>query len=251
MGAASWRSSKRSGALRFREGRVLGGGVGRLVAAFFAGLRGAAGLDFGLGFALVVAVVFLGGGESSSLSSSRARLAAGLGASFLDILAVVEVGVWASATASVAVTKVESLIAVFSGEVEVIVSGAFGKDGAGGLDPRDVTVSGGVDGGDESGDDEPGNVCAMAGIFVAVLKAFVVCFCGVRDWLSVDGADADCSCCRDESWKREGGLLLRPVRNSILHRLVVEARIVCAAQCFHNRLQCGRQHRGAAIVQVR
>jgi hypothetical protein len=214
IGTASWRSSKRSGALRFREGRVLGGGVGRLVAAFFAGLRGAAGLVFGLGFALVVAVVFLGGGESSSWSSSRARLAAGFGASFLDILAVVEVGVWGSATASVAVAELESLVAAFSGEAEVSVLVTFGEDGAGGLDPRDVTVSGGVDGGDESGDDEPGNVCAMAEMFVAVLKAFAVCFCGVRDWLSVEGADAGCLCWGEESWKREGGLLLRPVRNS-------------------------------------
>lgn len=91
MGVASWRSSKRSGALRLREGRVLGCGVKRVDAAFF--LRGAAGCAFDWAFVLVVAVVFLGGGESSSLSSSRACLAAGFGASFSGMLAVMEEGV--------------------------------------------------------------------------------------------------------------------------------------------------------------
>lgn len=82
-------------------------------------------------------------------------------------------------------------VVVFSGGIEVSVLVTFGEDGAGGLDPIDVAVSGRVDGGDERGDDEPGKVCAMVEIIVGVMKAFVVCFRGVRNWLSVECADVD------------------------------------------------------------
>tara|TARA_R110002003_G_scaffold214_14_gene16114 strand:- start:6613 stop:7047 length:435 start_codon:yes stop_codon:yes gene_type:complete len=86
IGLASWRSSKRSGALRLREGRLLGGGgggaafftAGRFEAGFSADTFFGAGLDFPFAFAfgLDEAVAFLDGGEPTSWSSSRLRFLA-------------------------------------------------------------------------------------------------------------------------------------------------------------------------------
>jgi hypothetical protein len=97
-GLISVRSSKRSGALRLREGRVLGGvdrGVAFFATGFFAaGFFGAGfvsvffGAAFAFAFALDELAAFLGDGEPSSLSSSRLRFAVGCGVRFFAMLDV-------------------------------------------------------------------------------------------------------------------------------------------------------------------
>jgi hypothetical protein len=100
-GFASCRSSKRSGALRFRDGRVLGGGGG---AVFFA--AGFFGAFFALAFALTGLAAFFGGGESDSSSSLRVRVLSGC-ARFLAMFDVVAIEVGSSVSAS---TEVDVIV---------------------------------------------------------------------------------------------------------------------------------------------
>jgi hypothetical protein len=87
-------STNRSGALRLREGRLLGGSGGG-VAFFVAGFFGAGfvivffGAGFAFAFALDELAAFLEGGEpssSSSSSSSRIRFDVGCGVRFFAML---------------------------------------------------------------------------------------------------------------------------------------------------------------------
>jgi hypothetical protein len=97
IGCTSSKFSKRSGALRVREGRLLGGGGGGGAGFFDAGFFGTAffatgffGAGFALDFALDELAAFFGGGEPSSLSSSRSRFVGSCDARFLAVLDMVD-----------------------------------------------------------------------------------------------------------------------------------------------------------------
>jgi hypothetical protein len=162
----SSRSSKRSGALRFREGRELGGGGA--TATFFAGVFfGIAFLGAAVFFVtvllfaalFVLLAVLLGGGvpkaSPSSSSSSRALFGLCLGARFaprLDVGAVVEID--------------ES----FS-MLGMALSGAwFGR-----LESRGEVCSEGDEVGEERGE-ESGSACDIFALLCGVVGGGVVVF---------------------------------------------------------------------------
>jgi hypothetical protein len=175
IGFTSSKFSKRSGALRFREGRLLGGGGGG--AGFFGGTFFATDL-FGAGFAFAFALdelaAFFGRGESSS-SSSRLRFIGGCGARFFAMFDVVDGDDWD--WAAVSASWARTVLAPLSGE-EAIRVGVTREDWVGGLERAGTTVSENVDGSEERGE-ESIVVCDIAAIFAGVAKGFGVCLCGV------------------------------------------------------------------------
>lgn len=203
-------SSKRSGALRLREGRVLGAGAGFLGAGFrAAGVLGTeaffvVGLALTLLRALLLAV-FLGGGESSTSSSpsSRLRLLEGGEARFAVMLevavrsgesdslaasgVVVETGSTASSVAvletgsmaaSVAVVGTGSMVASIA-VVEFDPARGFSADVVE-APGNDETARVGLDGLGESGGEERGDEstvdCDIANVFVGVVEGSAVFF---------------------------------------------------------------------------